>query len=208
MVITKESARREARERLAASIEGEREKAGAAIASAVWRIPEVAAARRILLYASTLYEVPTDEIANEARRRGIELVYPRCLPRSLDMTVHLVESLDQLLEGGSYGIREPAPQCESVSVSSIDLAFVPGLGWDRRGHRLGRGAGYYDRFFADSQWRGLRVGLFYAFQEFPRLPEDPWDMPLDMIVTEREFVRPATGDGRPEGSEGMLSHEG
>lgn len=193
-MISKQSARREARDRLLASTEREREQAGDSIAESIWRMPEVAAADRILLYASTEREVPTDSIAEEARRRGMQLIYPRCLPRSLDMTLHLVGSAEQLAEGVSYGIREPAAECEAVTVSSIDLAFVPGLGWDRRGHRLGRGAGYYDRLLASPEWRGLRVGLFFAFQEFPRLPEDAWDMRLDAIVTEHEIIRIERGE--------------
>jgi 5-formyltetrahydrofolate cyclo-ligase len=66
---------------------------------------------------------------------------------------------------------------------------VPGLAWDRAGRRLGRGAGYYDRLFADPAWRGFRCGLFFAAAEAPALPADPWDRPLDAVVTGREIVR-------------------
>jgi 5-formyltetrahydrofolate cyclo-ligase len=74
-------------------------------------------------------------------------------------------------------------------VEEVDAALVPGLGWDRSGGRIGRGAGYYDRLFADPEWRGFRCGLFFAAQEADVLPTDPWDAPLDAVVTEREVWR-------------------
>lgn len=54
---------------------------------------------------------------------------------------------------------------------------------------LGRGAGYYDRLLAHPEWRGFRCGLFFAAQETPSVPHEPWDIRLDAIVTEREVVR-------------------
>jgi 5-formyltetrahydrofolate cyclo-ligase len=74
-------------------------------------------------------------------------------------------------------------------VEEVDLAFIPGLAWDRGGHRLGRGAGFYDRLLGDPRWRGFRCGLFFAAQEVPRIPFDPWDAQLDAIITEAETWR-------------------
>ena len=81
------------------------------------------------------------------------------------MTLHRVASIDHL-RTGSYGIREPeVERCPEVAEASIDAALVPGLAWDRRGSRLGRGAGYYDRLFGNAAWRGFRCGIFFSFQE-------------------------------------------
>ena len=186
---TKRAARAEARQRLAAMTPVQREQAAISITGSLWRVPEIAAARLILLYASTEREVATDRIALEARDRGIEISYPRCLPESREMSLHLLSSPDRLVPGGSYGIREPAADCQPVAIRSVDVALLPGLGWDRHGSRLGRGAGYYDRLLASPDWRAVRVGVFFALQEFPRLPIDDWDIPLDVIVTEREIIR-------------------
>jgi hypothetical protein len=74
------------------------------IEARVWEVPEVAAARTLLIYASLPEEVATDGIADEARRRGITLVYPRCLPGGV-MTLHAVDVPDAL-RPGRFGTRE------------------------------------------------------------------------------------------------------
>jgi len=182
--VTKEEARRAARDRFPAIGSAARAEAEAAIARNVWLVPEIAAARTLLLYASLPDEVATDAIAREALRRGVTVTYPRCLPDTFDLALHHLRDLGELRDSGSYGIREPDPACPLLRVSDIDAALVPGLAWDRDGGRLGHGAGYYDRLFADPAWRGFRCGIFFASQELPRVPRDPWDAPLHAVVTE------------------------
>ncbi len=92
-----------------------------------------------------------------------------------------------------YGIPEPAAPTELLEPFQLDLVFVPLLGFDRRGNRLGHGGGYYDRSFAflNEQVRPtepLLVGVGYAFQELPQVEEEAWDVPLDFIATERELI--------------------
>ncbi|HEX2093197.1 MAG TPA: 5-formyltetrahydrofolate cyclo-ligase [Longimicrobiaceae bacterium] len=193
MTLSKDELRRELRARLRALSPAERETAAGEIERRVWTVPEVAGARVLLLYASLPEEVPTDGIAREAWRRGIVVVYPRCVVNTREMTLHALERLEAL-RAGSFGIREPDETvCPLVSVEKIDAVLVPGLGWDRRGGRIGRGAGYYDRLFADARWRGFRCGIFFAVQEAPEVPVDPWDTPLDAVVTERETIHPGSG---------------
>jgi 5-formyltetrahydrofolate cyclo-ligase len=167
----------------------ERRAAEAEIARRIWTVPEIAGARTLLLYASLPEEAGTDAVAEEARRRGIVLVYPRCLA-DRSMTLHAVDSADAL-RPGRYGIREPdADACPVRRVEEVDAALIPGLAWDRAGHRLGRGAGYYDRLLADTRWRGFRCGFFFAAQEADAVPHDAHDVPLHAVVTDREVVRP------------------
>lgn len=187
--MTKDQVRRAVRARLRALTPAERAQAGAEIARRVWMVPEVAEAKKLLLFASLPEEVPTDAIAEEARRRGIEVIYPRCLPATRELALHRTRGPEEL-RAGQFGIREPdADACPIVRIEEIDAALLPGLAWDRRGGRLGRGAGYYDRLLADPGWRALRCGLFFAVQEVETVPTDPWDVPLDAVVTEREIVR-------------------
>jgi 5-formyltetrahydrofolate cyclo-ligase len=180
--------REEARARLRALDPAARATESREIVRQVWTLPEIAGAGTLLLFAALPDEPETVEIATEARRRGIAVVYPRCLP-DRSMTLHAVAS-DDALQRGRFGIREPdAEACALVRVEEIDAALVPGLAWDRAGHRLGRGAGYYDRLFAEQGWRGFRCGLFFAAAEVPALPADPWDAPLDAVLTGSEIVR-------------------
>jgi 5-formyltetrahydrofolate cyclo-ligase len=184
----KPTLRMEARRRLAALAPEERARAEAALAERVWTLPEIGAAHTLLLFADLPQEVSTDAIAAEALRRGVTLVYPRTLPETQSMTLHRVSALTRL-RIGNYGIREPDPACPQLPEGDLDAALVPGLAWDRRGGRLGRGAGYYDRLFANPAWRGFRCGIFFALQEVEEIPLDPWDLPLDAVVTEREVWR-------------------
>ena len=186
---TKAELRAEARRLLRALSADEREIAEIEIDRRIWTVPEIAAARTLLLFADLPEEVTTDRIAVDALGRGVALVYPRTLPGTRDMTLHRVRALDEL-RSGQYGIREPDPErCPAVPLSEVDAALVPGLAWDRRGGRLGRGAGYYDRLFADPAWRAFRCGIFFAFQEVDAIPAESWDVPLQAVVTEREVWR-------------------
>lgn len=187
--MTKDEARREARERLRALDAAARALASGEAARRVWTVPEVAEARVLLLYAHLPGEVETDAIAREAARRGIVVTYPRCLPETREMALHRVGATEQLLPG-AYGIREPdGLVCPLVSAEEVDAALVPGLAWDRAGRRLGRGAGYYDRLFALPRWRGFRCGLFFAAQEMDAVPAEAWDAAMHAVVTEREVWR-------------------
>ncbi len=94
-----------------------------------------------------------------------------------------------------YGIPEYLhPTAKQVRAQYLDILFLPLLGFDSRGYRLGMGGGYYDaslnylkRF---RHWRRPRViGVAFAAQEVRRVPEDAWDMPLDAVLTEQVFKR-------------------
>jgi 5-formyltetrahydrofolate cyclo-ligase len=188
--VNKDALRAGARAVLRALPADARAAAEAEVARRVWTVPEIAHARTLLIYASLPEEVGTDAMAAEARRRGVDVVYPRCLA-DRTMVLHAVDTPDALLPG-RYGIREPdADACPVHRVEEVDAALIPGLAWDRAGHRLGRGAGYYDRLLADPRWRGFRCGLFFAAQEILAVPHDDWDVRLDAIVTDREIVHPA-----------------
>ncbi|MBW3629836.1 MAG: 5-formyltetrahydrofolate cyclo-ligase [Gemmatimonadetes bacterium] len=186
--MSKTTARAEARVRLRSISPADRTIAGERIADRVWAVPEVSAARTLLLYASLPEEVTTDPIADEALRRGITITYPRCLPETRMMTLHVLQERGELREAGSYGIREPDLACPTLELADIDVILVPGLAWDRNGGRLGRGAGYYDRLFSNPDCRAFRCGLFFAAQELARIPLDPWDVTLDAVVTEKELI--------------------
>jgi 5-formyltetrahydrofolate cyclo-ligase len=92
------------------------------------------------------------------------------------------------LAGGRYGI--PIPEAESPLVFPAVL-LVPLVVFDRAGHRLGYGAGYYDRTIAQLRARGpvLAIGAAYAQQEVAHIPADAYDQRLDWVVTEKELIR-------------------
>ena len=91
------------------------------------------------------------------------------------------------LGSGVWGIREPKPEAAEVEP---DILLVPLLAFDRLGHRIGYGAGYYDRTIAHLRSRKpvTAVGLAFAAQEVPTVPVTPRDAPLDLVLTEREVI--------------------
>lgn len=88
---------------------------------------------------------------------------------------------------GKMAIQEPA---QDAPQAAPDLLFVPLTAFDRQGHRIGYGAGYYDRTLAElrARKRICAVGLAYACQEFPEVPHEPHDECLDYVLTENELI--------------------
>jgi 5-formyltetrahydrofolate cyclo-ligase len=88
---------------------------------------------------------------------------------------------------GAMSIREPV---EEAPVVEPDLVFVPLACFDRRGHRIGYGAGYYDMTLA--KLRAMKtvtaIGIAFAAQEVDEVPTTPRDAPLDLVLTERELI--------------------
>jgi len=82
-----------------------------------------------------------------------------------------------------------------IRAASLTAVVVPGLAYDRRGHRLGRGAGIYDRFLATLPPHVLRIGVIPTALVVPELPTEPHDMPMHFVVTEREVIA-ANSPGR------------
>ncbi len=88
---------------------------------------------------------------------------------------------------GSFGLREPEATAPEVSPLAL---LVPLAAFDRRGHRIGYGAGYYDRAIARLSAIGplLTIGIAFSVQEIDRVPEEPHDRSLNAIVTEKETI--------------------
>lgn len=92
-----------------------------------------------------------------------------------------------------YGIIEPHSR-NLMNARRLDVMILPLVAFDSTGHRLGMGGGYYDATLAylrsRRRWRKpLLVGVAYACQELPEVPAEPWDVRLDMILTEKGLIR-------------------
>jgi len=96
------------------------------------------------------------------------------------------------LEDGVWGIPIPPEEAELLDP---DVVITPVVGFDRACYRLGYGGGYYDRTLASLPRRPLLVGVGYALAALKTIHPQPHDVPLDLVVTERETVRPAGGKG-------------
>jgi 5-formyltetrahydrofolate cyclo-ligase len=109
------------------------------------------------------------------------------LPHVTSMTApmrFLQWQLGDVLEDGPFGLKQPKAD---AAVISPDIILVPLVAFDRSLNRLGQGAGHYDRALSLLE-DAYTVGIAWSVQEAPYLAADPWDMPLDAILTEKEWI--------------------
>ena len=144
-------------------------------------------ARQILLYSPDENEVDTEGLWQAAYRRGIDVYYPRVTADKQE--VEFVRRHDnEPLIPGVFDILVPPGENLLTSVAQTDLVLIPGVGFDRAGHRLGRGRGYYDRALRDILAGALRVGLAHDYQIVAHIPIDEHDERVDYIVTEKRLI--------------------
>ncbi len=141
-----------------------------------------ASAKVIMFYCSVKYEVKTEEVISRALRDNKIVVLPKMV--SGDIIPCAIREPGKDLKMNSYGIREPIDELVgNIGFKDIDLVFVPGLAFSLDGKRLGRGAGYYDRFLPKLKSDSLSAGLAFDCQIVEYVPQDEHDVPLSMVFT-------------------------
>lgn len=132
-------------------------------------------------------EVDTWPILDRLKREcpHVRVAVPKMVGQDLEH--YYYEGLHQL-DQNQFGIFEPT-HGTPVDLSRIELVIVPLLTADKKGHRLGYGRGYYDRFLAQLPSNCKKIG-FSLFNVEDSIPTDDWDMPLDMVVTPFGIVKP------------------
>ncbi len=183
MTLTKEEARKAIlRKRIEISPDLKREK-DRSIRRNLLSLEELCRARVILLYYPVRGEPDLIPLVRSLLKAKKEIAFPRVEGDSL--TLYTVSDLGSLRRG-RFGIPEPVDG-KRVDPADVDLAVVPGVIFDRRGYRIGFGKGYYDRLLSGVGF--LKVGVAYSFQVLEEIPRDPWDVPVDIVVTEEEVIR-------------------
>ena len=145
----------------------------------------------ITLWFSPLPDEPDlRPLAQACLGNGRQLALPRVSGHGL--VIHQWDGREGSLAAGAMGILEPDPtRCPEIPASSLAVAIIPGLAFDpKNGIRLGRGAGYYDRWFAGSGFKGESVGIALPWQLASPLPRDDHDRPMDWLATPPGVIRP------------------
>lgn len=139
-------------------------------------------------YVRTQFEADPKVILRELQRRGHDVALPAVESGPDVPLMFRVSGLSQTLIKGAYGIPAPPKTARAVMP---DIVIVPIVAFDRRGYRIGYGAGYYDRALESLRARKpiIAVGLAYAAQCVDTIPREAHDQPLDWIVTEKEAIR-------------------
>lgn len=148
---------------------------------------EYAEAATVLTYVSVSSEVSTRKFIERALCDGKTVAVPRCLPgHRLEFVA--ITSLDQLVSA-PFNLLEPAKDLPTLTEEQLDdsICIVPALLVDTKGHRLGYGAGFYDRFL--STYSGKKICLAYQ-QNLSKteLPHTEFDVVVDMVITESDIL--------------------
>ena len=151
--------------------EESRQRKSSLILSKFFSLPEVKQSNTILFYASFDGEVMTVDMIKKALELGKEIGLPKVNRLEKILEPRVVSSFEKDLEKGQYGILEPvAGRDNALAAKDIDLVVVPGVAFDKQNHRLGRGAGYYDRFLAKLPSHIPTIGFAFDFQIVDQIP--------------------------------------
>jgi 5-formyltetrahydrofolate cyclo-ligase len=143
-------------------------------------------ASSVLLHAPTKDELDVWCLGELALRQGKLLALPQYDSSNDCYGARQIEDLQQDLAIGRYGIREPRSCCHVVALKQLDLILVPGVAFDLRGRRLGRGKGYYDRLLA--AMRGQTCGVAFDEQIVLQVPVEPHDSVVNWILTPTRWI--------------------
>lgn len=142
----------------------------------------------IMVFLSLPTEVDTTSLVLQAWRDRKRVLAPKVSWEQRRMLPIQIDSLSDDLSESVLGLREPADGVP-IPLANIDMVIVPGIGFDLKGNRLGRGRGFYDRFLAHRDWAGIACGLALEDQVLEEVPVSEHDRKIQMLVTDQTVRR-------------------
>ncbi|WP_457677712.1 5-formyltetrahydrofolate cyclo-ligase [Thermovibrio sp.] len=183
-MLTKEGIRRELlKKRLSLSKE-ESEKRSSAIRKKLEEEIRKLEPRSLLLFYPIKGEPNLLPLVEKLIEKGKEVSFPKVVGK--EIVPFKVSSLKELSRG-KFGIPEPPPFKER-RVREVDLVIVPGIAFDERGYRIGYGGGFYDRLLEKLPVKS-KIGVCFDFQLLSKIPNQPFDIPVDVVITEKRVRR-------------------
>lgn len=163
-----------------------RQQASRKMQAELTRLPCYQAAEYIMLYMAMPDEVQLDELIAMVLKDGKKAVIPLVTGAGLMEAVELSDMAD--LVPDKYGIKTVSEEKRRlIAPDKIDLIIVPGVAFDKAGHRLGMGGGFYDRFMLRAS-RAVRAALAYDCQLLAAVPAEVHDLTVDYIITEKQNI--------------------
>lgn len=149
-------------------------------------MPVYQEAETVLIFMSISHEPDTGEIIRHALTSGKTVAIPKCEDR--DLVFYRIYSTDNV-SPGRFSVPEPVntDEIHRVRMNDQSLIILPGLAFDKKGFRLGYGAGFYDRYLKEDPYRN-KLMIAFSFQEVDQVPTHPGDVPVDWIVTDKEIT--------------------
>ena len=143
----------------------------------VQQLPAFRKAKVVLLYWSMADEVQTHDFVEKWYRNKV-LLLP-CVDGD-DLVLRQYTGPECLVAGEQFGIGEPTgPVWDNLE--SVELIVVPGVAFDRRNNRMGRGRGFYDRMLKSTP-NAIKIGIAYRFQVLDEIPVEAFDVPMDLVI--------------------------
>lgn len=153
----------------------EKAQSSSAVFEKIEALPEFIAAKSVLLYWSLPDELPTHSFIVKWCKQK-QMLLP--MVKGDKMLIKPFTSTDELRKS-DMGIWEPETQKEYMR--QIDLVIAPGIAFDKKKNRLGRGKGYYDKYFNGK--KVTKIGVCYDFQLLENIPVEPFDVKMDIVIT-------------------------
>ena len=150
-------------------------------------IPQFQSASMVMMYLSLPHETDTSEAILHAWQLDKVVAVPKVSWQQRHMIPVQINSLETGFSTSTSGLRNPIAGMP-MPLEDIDLVVTPGLGFDRKGNRLGRGGSYYDRFFANAELKAFRCGFGFAEQLVEAIPVTEHDQPVNLLVTDEEII--------------------
>ena len=135
-------------------------------------------------------EVLTEPIINDLWNRGKKVFIPLTVHKTKEIIVSELKDLKKDLRIGNFGVLEPKKEATRPTDPSIlNMVIVPGVAFDKKGYRIGHGAGYYDRFLPKLSKKTATVSLAFDMQLIDKVPNEHHDIAVKYIITEKQFIR-------------------
>jgi 5-formyltetrahydrofolate cyclo-ligase len=184
----KKELRQRLRKQLAAMSKHEMATKSARATQLLVSTPEFAESEVIMVFLSLPSEIDTTGLVLRAWQEHKRVLAPRISWEQRRMMPTEVRSLTSDLVETAMGLREPVTGAP-IPIPIIDMVVVPGIAFDEKGDRLGRGRGFYDRFLAHPEFKGISCGLAFEAQLLAEVPVGPLDRPVTMLVTDEKIRR-------------------
>ncbi len=183
-VISKKMLRDQMRQTLVLLPEAQRREKSVAIQERLFALEDFVRARCVAFYIAVPPEVETSLMIDRALATGKKVVVPSCNLETIELSLYQIRNRERL-QRGAFGILEPVRDDRFLTrAEEVDCVIVPGVVFDKKNNRLGRGGGYYDRFLKQLRPDACKVGLAFSFQIVDAVPTDPHDVPVDIVLTD------------------------
>ena len=193
----KRALRRSLRHQRRALSEHEQRLAAQRLCQRLKTLPEIRRARRLSLYLPVNGEIDPTPLIPWLRQRNVNIYLPVLRPFSANRLWFVAYRPDTPMIKNRFGIWEPdvrfsAQRRNRLPTWALDTLIVPLVGFDANANRMGMGGGFYDRSLAFMHRPGpspTLIGVAHACQQVASLPVEPWDVPLQVVVSDQGYVR-------------------